>query len=52
MNIRTFKLADIPGLDTARGIYGSATELGESFQEPVISSMAYVFQAVPTELFC
>ena len=50
MKIRTLELTDIPGLETARGIYGSATEFGASFQEPVISATAYVFQVVPAEL--
>lgn len=43
MNLPKIDLASLPGLETAQGLYGSATQLGAMYEDSVVAVMVYVY---------
>ncbi|MBV7264679.1 hypothetical protein [Erythrobacter ani] len=43
MNLPKIDLATIPGLETAQGLYGSATQFGAAYEDSVVAIMVYVY---------
>ncbi|MFL0357100.1 hypothetical protein ACI5KX_11560 [Erythrobacter sp. GH1-10] len=43
MDLPKIDLASLPGLETAQGLFGSATQLGATYEDSVVSVMVYVY---------
>lgn len=51
MNVPKIDLASLPGLETAQGLYGSATQLGANYEDSIVAVMVYVYDTGVTEAF-
>ena len=51
MNLPKIDLASLPGLETAQGLYGSATQLGANYEDSIVSVMVYIYDTAPIEAF-
>lgn len=47
MNTPKIDLASLPGLETATGIFGSAAEVGATYDDRVVAIMVYVYDVIP-----
>ena len=45
MNAPKIDLSALPGLETAQGLYGSATQMGGAYEESIIAIMVYVYDS-------
>lgn len=47
MNLPKIDLSAIPGLETATGIFGSATQAAANFDDSVVAVMVIVYENAP-----
>jgi len=47
MNNTQFDLASIPGLNGAKGLFGSANQSGAMYNDGVVHIMVYLYDVVP-----
>lgn len=49
MNLPKIDIASLPGLETAQGLFGSATQLGANYEDSIVAVMVYVYDTAPVE---
>ena len=49
MNLPNIDLASLPGLETATGLFGSATQSGMVYDDTIVAIMVYVYETLPPD---
>ena len=50
MNLPKIDLASLPGLETAQGLFGSAAQLGATYDDSIVAIMVYIYDTAPPEM--
>lgn len=49
MKLPKIDLASLPGLETAQGLFGSATQLSANYEDSVVAVMVYIYDAASVD---
>ncbi|MEM6909075.1 MAG: hypothetical protein AAF494_10385 [Pseudomonadota bacterium] len=50
MDLPKLDLSTLPGLDTAQGLFGSASNASASYDDRIVDIMVYIYDVLPPEI--
>ncbi len=50
MNLPKIDLTSLPGLETATGLFGSATQAGATYDDTIVVIMVYLYDTMSPEM--